>query len=199
MNKSLFFEINKENISISTSELYKRLCTGRNFDLSLLQKQIESVKNLISPKCCYNICDFVFEDGFLDFGFFKAKSKSLARLGENYKKSVFFAITLGFELEREQTRLSKFSKADAFLLDAVASAYAESVCDTAEKTIKEFLGKDYDFSRRFSPGYSDFSLAHQKDVLSFVDAKANLGITLLDSLLMIPQKSITAVMFFDKK
>lgn len=199
MNKSLFFDIDTENLNISKPELQKRLGVKRDFDLTAIKKQTQRVKRLISARCCYNICDVSFDDSTLDFGFFKTNSKALTKLGENCQKAVFFAVTLGFELEREQTRLSHFSKADAFLTDAIASAYAECVCDKAEKQIKEILGKDFDYSKRFSPGYSDFELIHQKDVLSFVDAKAHLGIILLDSLLMIPQKSITAVMFFDKK
>ena len=199
MNKALFFEIQKENIKFSLEELQKRLNVGRDFDISLIGRQFERVKDIIKPRCCYNICNVISENDTLDFGFMKTESTSLIRLGSCYKKCVFFAVTLGLELEREQTRLSKFSPADLFITDACGSCLAEDVCNTAQETIKNILGRDFEYSRRFSPGYSDFALEHQGDILTFLDAKKLLGITLLDSLLMIPQKSITAVMFFDRK
>ncbi|HQE70821.1 MAG TPA: hypothetical protein PK071_06860, partial [Atopobiaceae bacterium] len=45
----------------------------------------------------------------------------------------------------------------------------------------------------FSPGYGDLPLAVQPVLLSSVDAQRRLGISLTDTLLMVPTKSITAV------
>jgi cobalamin-dependent methionine synthase I len=46
---------------------------------------------------------------------------------------------------------------------------------------------------RFSPGYGDLSLSVQSDLLNVLDARRNIGLTLSDSLMMIPQKSVTAI------
>ena len=46
---------------------------------------------------------------------------------------------------------------------------------------------------RFSPGYGDFDLKYQKDILEYLDANKKIGISLTDSLMMIPTKSITAI------
>ena len=77
-----------------------------------------------------------------------------------------------------------------FVYDAVGSALAESVCDEAEKMIK----KNLKCRPRFSPGYGDFPLSVQRDVLSLVNAERLVGITLTDTNLMLPQKSITAIL-----
>lgn len=46
---------------------------------------------------------------------------------------------------------------------------------------------------RFSPGYGDFSLEHQKDFFRLLQLEKNLGMSLNSALLMSPSKSITAV------
>ena len=81
-----------------------------------------------------------------------------------------------------------------FVYDAVGSALAESVCDEAEKMIK----RNSKCRPRFSPGYGDFPLSVQRDVLSLVNAERLVGITLTDTNLMLPQKSITAVVGISK-
>ena len=46
---------------------------------------------------------------------------------------------------------------------------------------------------RFSPGYGDLSLALQKDIFAVLDCPRKIGITLNESLLMSPSKSVTAI------
>ena len=46
---------------------------------------------------------------------------------------------------------------------------------------------------RFSPGYGDLPLDFQKEFLKITDASRKLGISLNDSLLMSPSKSVTAI------
>ena len=46
---------------------------------------------------------------------------------------------------------------------------------------------------RFSPGYGDFSLEHQRDFMRILDLENSLGLTLTGSLLLVPEKSVTAV------
>ena len=46
---------------------------------------------------------------------------------------------------------------------------------------------------RFSPGYGDLPIEVQKDFLPLLDAERRLGITLSESCLMAPSKSVTAI------
>ena len=100
-----------------------------------------------------------------------------------------FAVTLGLAVDRLIKKKAALSAADGFVYNAVASALAEAACDLAES---EITG-DVDCRPRFSPGYADFSLSHQRELLAMLDAEHRIGIALTDSLLMIPTKSITAV------
>ena len=46
---------------------------------------------------------------------------------------------------------------------------------------------------RFSPGYGDFPLEFQKDIFNLLSPNKRIGLTLNNSLLMSPTKSVTAV------
>ena len=101
-----------------------------------------------------------------------------------------FAVTLGMDTERYLNILSKTSLSEHFICDGYYSALCESACDAAETIIREAK----DCKPRFSPGYGDLPLSLQKDVLACLCAPSRMGITLTDSFLMVPQKSVTAIM-----
>lgn len=99
--------------------------------------------------------------------------------------------TLGAEFDlwvrREQARdISR-----AVMLDALGSAYVEAGCDAAEDAIHARFPGKY-LTDRFSPGYGDFPLDAQRLLLDMAGAR-RIGVTVTDSLLLNPQKSVTAV------
>lgn len=81
----------------------------------------------------------------------------------------------------------------AVIADSLASAAVEQVCDIAEREISEKL-PDCHFTWRFSPGYGDFPLAIQRDFLKVLDAEKRIGLSVSESLILTPRKSVTAVM-----
>ena len=112
--------------------------------------------------------------------------KNLRHCGEIF----VFAVTLGLEVDRLIHRYSLTSGVKYFTADAVASALCEGACDAAELQIRGAVPCRV----RFSPGYGDLSLGVQPAILSLLEAKRLLVITLDSSLLMTPRKSVTAVM-----
>ena len=46
---------------------------------------------------------------------------------------------------------------------------------------------------RFSAGYGDFSLEFQRNICDALDCQRKIGITLQESLIMLPTKSVTAI------
>ncbi|MCL2797784.1 MAG: methionine synthase [Firmicutes bacterium] len=104
------------------------------------------------------------------------------------------AATLGHGVDQALRRLQYADMADALLYDAAANALMEQVCDEAQKQIAESAGmRGFSTTARFSPGYGDFSLAHQPAILKLSGASKELGIVLSENGLMLPQKSVTAV------
>lgn len=99
--------------------------------------------------------------------------------------------TLGAEVERELARLEALSVTDALIFNSACTALIEWVMDMEESDVRRECSSD--LTGRFSPGYGDFPLSQQPEVLSLLGARARLGITLTKDLIMIPRKSVTAV------
>ena len=111
---------------------------------------------------------------------------------ERCDRAALLAVTLGEGAERLLRREALRDMTRAAVLDAAASALVEEGCDRAEKEIAAALPGKY-LTDRFSPGYGDLPLTVQPCLLNTLDAGKRLGITLTDSLLMNPTKSVTAV------
>ncbi len=107
---------------------------------------------------------------------------------------VLFAATLGADVDRELRRLALTDTLEQVLFDAVATALVERTADAAEARARAYAAEQNAFaSWRFSPGYGDLPLSCQGDFLAALDATRQLGLTLTPSNLMIPTKSVTAV------
>ena len=90
-------------------------------------------------------------------------------------------------MDRVLRNASLVSTAKHFVLDAVASSAVEALCDYIQDSLPEQT------KARFAPGYGDFTLEMQGRLLEFVDAY-KIGISVNDSFMMTPMKTITAIM-----
>ena len=107
---------------------------------------------------------------------------------------VLFAATLGADVDRELRRLSMTDPLEQVIFDAAATALIERAADAAEARARAYAAAQGAFtSWRFSPGYGDLPLSVQPAFLAALDATRQLGITLTPSCLMVPTKSVTAV------
>ena len=106
--------------------------------------------------------------------------------------AVILLCTLGAEFEAMQRAQEARDMARAVVLDACGSAWVEAGCDAAEEEIAaRFPGKYR--TDRFSPGYGDLPLGSQEWILRELNAGRRLGVTETASHLLIPAKSVTAV------
>lgn len=140
------------------------------------------------------------EENLLRFGTFQTESRVLA---ENLKTSeyvVLFAITLGPSVDRLINRLTIVSKTDAFMTDACATEVLESYANSYCKEVKE-AAAHYDLTThpRFSPGFADFGLEHQWPLIRTLKADKKIHIALTEGNMLIPTKTITAVMGLDQR
>lgn len=110
------------------------------------------------------------------------------------EKAVLFALTLGDGPEALIRRAGLRSPTQALILDACASAACEAACDRLQALLEGQLCSDTVFSTdRFSPGYGDLPLEVQRPLLELLDAQRRCGITLSDTFIMTPRKSVTAI------
>ena len=101
--------------------------------------------------------------------------------------------TIGPGLDALQRRVSVTSGADALIVQAVGAALIERHMDGVENEIRAELASGETLVTRYSPGYGDFPLAAQRELLSLLDAPRKVGVSLTDTLLMVPSKSVSAI------
>lgn len=123
------------------------------------------------------------------------EGKDIGELLSGCRESVLLAVTLGPDVDRLLTRSSVSNMADAVIMDACASTAIENVADNFEMDLRrEVEAEGLYLTDRFSPGYGDLPLSAQKKVCTALDTGRRIGLSLSSSLLMIPGKSVTAVL-----
>lgn len=130
-----------------------------------------------------------------DFAALSLGGKDIGELLEGCAEAVLMAVTLGQGIDRLLKRKSVSNMADAVIMDACASAAIENVADNFEVDLrKEVEAEGAYLTDRFSPGYGDLPLSAQKKLCAALDTDRKIGLSLNPSLLMIPRKSVTAVL-----
>jgi len=128
------------------------------------------------------------------------KWSSLLYHMENPELLHCFVLTLGESLDKLTEEKKKDSLFDAYVLDAFGSLVVEQAADQLEKSIFNRSNfKIYEWSHRFSPGYCDWELASgQTAIFQFLNPE-KIEVSSLPSGMIIPEKSISAVMIGAKK
>ena len=107
---------------------------------------------------------------------------------------VFLCGTIGAEFDAWQRRLSVLSAADAFLSQQIGLEAVEKVMDGLEEEIrKEVEVEGKRLRPRRSPGYGDLPLSMSRTILNELDAPRKIGVSITDSNLLVPSKSVTAI------
>ena len=111
------------------------------------------------------------------------------------REAVLLAATLGAQSERLLLRAQARDAARALILDAAMSAAIEAVLDGQEAALREELAaQGLYLTDRFSPGYGDMPIAQTREICEVLSAQRAIGLTVSASGVMIPRKSVTAVM-----
>ena len=107
---------------------------------------------------------------------------------------VFLCGTIGAEFDAWQRRLSVTSAADALLSQQIGLDAVEKVMDDLEEKAKaEVEGAGRKLLPRRSPGYGDLPLELSRRILDELDATKKIGVSITDSNLLVPSKSVTAI------
>ncbi len=187
----LYERIPTDALRLSAEELSARLRTPLGYrDVTVDALEQELRHTICAAMTAVRVPILRKGDHALDLSAFSVESAALTKALSDCDEAYLLAVTLGMQTERWLHRLSILSPAKHFTADALASAYAEAAADVAT----EQLAKKNLLTNRFSPGYGDLPLEIQPQMLAITGARRHLGITLSDSFLMIPQKSITAIL-----
>ncbi len=169
--------------------------TADDRTLMLIDEAFADIGKTAGPKSICRIFDMEQDaDGTIRIGNMKIESRSLSRNLKGCTKVVLFGATLGVGVDRIITRASLTDMSRAVVLQACAAAYLEEFCDQKQLELGEELEKENLYLRpRFSPGYGDFDISYQKPLMQMLDCAKNIGLTMTDSCMMTPTKSVTAL------
>lgn len=177
---------------------YKDTLPDVNMTKLILQCEIDLLK-VIRPKYCYRVFDITLSDHYVELegSTLQLKGESITSHLKECEKAVVMCATLSDEVDKLLRKNEISDMVNALIIDALANAAIEQVCEKAlENIMKNFGG--YQHTWRFGVGYGDFPLTTQKPLLEMLDAGKRIGVCATDSCILTPRKSITCVFGISK-
>jgi hypothetical protein len=163
---------------------------------TIIDEEIHNSKSLLIPRKILKICKIEFPDdtSLKICGNFLIYSKSLQMRLYDCVYVYIFAATVGDLITKKMTEyIQKGEFTRAIVVDSIGSVAVESFAETVNQEINQLCSKSgYSTTKRFSPGFGDWSIVDQKPFLDLIDAK-KIGININENYQMLPEKSISAV------
>lgn len=163
----------------------------------LVESVISELFKVIRPSEFHQVYPLrIADDGkhTVDLGCFTTCSRSLEKNLRGCREVIIFAATIGAGVDLLLRRYGLTVASRGVVMQAASAEFIESWCNQVNDTLKEEAGMSGLYLRpRFSPGYGDFPLDSQRDIFRALQPEKRVGIVLTDSLLMLPSKSVTAV------
>lgn len=186
-------------MEVNKKEILRYLGYGKNIAdetvNNIIDECLKDLENYSDMKSIYKYFPLKIKNDNIKLGNICVKSQNLKKNLLGCNEVVIFAATLGARVDLLIKKYSKIAMSKAVILQAASAAYIEEYCDLCQnEIIKENEKRNLFIRPRFSPGYGDFSIEHQKDIISLLDCPRKIGLTLTDSLMLVPSKSVTAVM-----
>jgi len=159
--------------------------------IEMCKKELEEAASLRSVWHEYPLS---ISGDVIDMGCLKTESRSLQRNLRDCERVILFAATLGSRVDMLLQRYGKIQMSRAVVMQACSVAMLETFCDERNEELKaQYLEQGFYLRPRFSPGYGDFPLECQKQIIPALELPKRIGVTLTDGVLMAPSKSVTAI------
>jgi len=160
----------------------------------MIDSCMEETLQSIRPQFTWRLFSVEHNDTFsLKEAGLELPGSDIRRLLEDCDRCVLMAVTLGSGMDRLILRSKGRNLSRSVVLDSCGSAAVEAACEQAQKEILRQLGGECYLTDRFSPGYGDLPLEFQKQMIELLDTPRQIGLTLSESCMMAPGKSVTAI------
>lgn len=152
---------------------------------------VDNVRRWLRPQFCFFV---VRELPAFDMG------NIILRQLRGSEAYVLFMCTAGEEFETFQKRLkTEGDMVRVFIADALGSMIAEKCADQMENSLQLSIDKlGWKHTNRFSPGYCGWHVSEQQKLFPLFDGHT-CGITLTESSLMVPIKSVSGIIGLGKE
>lgn len=202
---------------VNEKEIYRYLGYGKSNPDESVRKIVDEVLHQlliqIKPRAIWMTCDCMMEGNCIwikratsdweqdtsqsefskDDADVMLKSNHLVKNLKSCHKVIVFAATIGIEADKLLHRYEISNMAKASVAQACGAACIEAYCNKLQLELKQKAeGMGLVLRPRFSPGYGDLPLETQESIFTMLDCAKRLGLTLTDSMLMYPTKSVTA-------
>ena len=159
----------------------------------LMEKAADEMAAIMKPQAVFEVFDLTVGLEFeLSFADVSLHSRDLSRNLAGCSKVALLAATLGPQVDALIRRHSSTDPVYASILQATGPMYIEELVDLVNEEIKKIAASQgLKTKPRYSPGYGDVSLEVQKDFFRLLPC-TRIGLTLMDTLIMAPEKSVTA-------
>ena len=161
---------------------------------AMIQRAQREIEKASHPRSVWKRFSLSVEEKGVVLGGQFLPSRDLSDHLRGCREAFLFAFTLGPEVDALIKRYQLVEVPLVPVLQACAAAYTEEQADAAQEPMEAWARERGLYLRpRYSPGYGDFSLENQRFIFQALEVPKRTGITLTENCLMLPLKSITAV------
>lgn len=169
----------------------KRYCRCGDESENIINECIDLIGDKLEFSVVYRELKLKILNNVCDFEGVKVYSKNLSDNLSGCDKAVLFCCTIGLEVDRLICKYSRLSQVKSVILQGIGAERVERLANVFNKEIS--LDSPFGTKPRFSPGFGDLPLSFQKDVFALLECEKKIGVTLNNSYLMTPSKSVTAI------
>lgn len=159
----------------------------------IVNQLVPEIQKILTPQAVYVSYPLEIDGNILKFDGHEVVSKELSRYLNGCTAIYLFAATLGPKIDQQIQKMQKLDPVKAVVMQATGAMFIEKYCDLLCDIIKNDAAENgFETKHRFSPGFGDVPLETQKLFFKVLDCSHKIGLTLMDTLIMAPEKSVTA-------
>lgn len=123
------------------------------------------------------------------------KGRAICEHLKNCREIFILAATAGIGLDRRIRKYMVIEPDAGVVMDSCGIQAVEQIADAAEgEMAAQADAEGLHLTWRFSPGYGDLPLETQRELVWLLDTHRKIGLSLTESCLMVPGKSVTAIL-----
>ena len=183
---------------------YKKISPPEKDVESLIISCAQEMQSVLMPKSVFEIFPLELgvgggndnpsnaESNRISFADVSFESVDLMRNLKGCSQVALFAATLGPQVDALIRRYERLDTVKAAILQSTGAMFAEVLVGQVNDEIKKIAAASGKKCKpRYSPGYGDVPLQFQKEFFRLLPC-TKIGLTLMDTLIMSPEKSVTA-------
>ena len=197
-----FQDLTYADLSLPLHEVYEQMGYGSAAPGGDVAAETLAVEGRIAAVARPRYCFFIAK-GALDTGHDTLTvgatclnvGRIISRQLRGSEAFAFFVATAGAEFEDYQMRLKDDDDmVRTFIADAFGSVMAERTADLMEQDLQnEISSRGWLHTNRFSPGYCGWHVSEQQRLFRLFGVERPCGVSLTESSLMLPIKSVSGV------